>query len=49
LAALVARKFFVKVAVGLFGFSEAAEFFRGLFHAENINLAVALSERISSL
>jgi hypothetical protein len=44
---LISRELFVKVAVGFFSFAEAAKFFCGLFHDENINLAAMLSERIS--
>jgi len=46
---LISREPFVEVAVGFFSFAEAAKFFCGLFHDENMNLAAALSERISSL
>jgi hypothetical protein len=43
---LVAGELFVKVAVGLFSFSEAANFFRALLHDKNVDLAAPLSERI---
>jgi hypothetical protein len=46
LEALVAGKFLVKIAVGLVGFGEAAEFFCDLLHGKNIDLAASLSERI---
>jgi hypothetical protein len=43
---LVTGEFFVEIAVRLFSFSETAEFFCGLFHDHNINLAAMFSERI---
>jgi hypothetical protein len=42
----VARQLFVELAISFFSVSETPKSFCRLFHDDNINLAVTLSERI---
>jgi len=46
LQTFVTCQFFVKIAIRFFSLTETAKFLCPLFHAENISLAVTLSERI---